>query len=199
MINGDINVYRKELQNLVDQYGEWDWFCVMDLESGTDASKAKVFLNKWRTRLFKKTQFQLCYVGLLALTPQPRIHLLVAGLDQFGYPLSERDWSMGQYLWDVITKQYCVIEIIDHPDMVTGYINRFDAQVDEFELLRPCNLSLLTKRQGVTLKPDLEHRTGWNEPLRMDKVYINMSNRGLIGGELVELKISNLLGIPYGL
>jgi hypothetical protein len=188
MINENSNVYKKELQNLYDQYGEWDWFCSMRFGQEFYADRADIFLKRWQRKVCKEMKVRVCYVGLHLLKPEPHLHLLMTGLDRVGYTLAERKWSPSEDWWVHLTrgKGGCIIKPIDNPDMVAGYINKFDAQVDEFELLTPYNLRLLKKKREIRLNPELAPPKTEPYPYEWDRRSIEFYKTGRINGQLLE-------------
>jgi len=123
----------------------WQWFCSLNLRSGSDYSLAESKLKAWRIKMCLSHHIQIAYMGVYNTMPQPHIHLLVLGKNRFKQTLwkvNRKDWEDS---WSNLTKCQAVIEPVYERDGVTSYIANKNLPWDRSELIQPYNKRLLEK------------------------------------------------------
>jgi hypothetical protein len=145
-----------ELYQRVEELGEanheflfnykWEWFCSLNLQSGSDYPMAESKLKTWRINMGIKNHILIAYMGVYNTTPQPHIHLLVLGKrKRFGQTLLDLNPKGWEDAWSGLTKCQAVIEPIYEREGVASYIANKNLPWDKSELIQPYNKRLLKK------------------------------------------------------
>jgi len=145
-----------ELYQMVEELGDanqefllrynWEWFCSLNLQSGSDYPMAESKLKAWRINMGIKDRMLIAYMGVYNTVPQPHIHLLALGkrnrFDQTLLDLNPKSWEAA---WSGLTKSQAVIEPIYEREGVASYIAKKNLPWGRSELIHPYNNRLLKK------------------------------------------------------
>jgi hypothetical protein len=131
-------------QDLLLKYN-WEWFCSLNLQWGTDCHIAESKLKAWRIDMGIDNHIRVAYMGAFNTINNPHIHLLALGRDRFGHTLMDfnpKDWEAA---WCGLTKCRAVIEPIYEREGVASYIANKNLPWDRSELIQPYNKRLMGK------------------------------------------------------
>lgn len=124
----------------------WEWFCSLPLQPGSDYDMAESKLKAWRINMGIKDSILIAYMGGFNTINNPHIHLLLwSKRNRFGQTLlnlDPRDWEAE---WSRLTKSTAVIEPIYEREGVASYIAKKNLPWGKSELIRPYNRRLLGK------------------------------------------------------
>jgi hypothetical protein len=123
----------------------WEWFCSLNLQGGSDCQVAERKLKEWRVKTGIENHIRVAYMGAFNTINNPHIHLLALGRNRFGQTLmnlSPKDWEAA---WSGLTKCQAVIEPIYEREGVARYIAKKNLPWDRSELIQPYNKRLLAK------------------------------------------------------
>jgi hypothetical protein len=145
-----------ELYQRVEELGEanhefllrykWEWFCSLNLQSGSDYHRAESKLKDWRIKKSIEDHILIAYMGVFNRVPQSHIHLLVLGKqNRFGQSLLKLNPKSWEVAWSDLTKCQAVIEPIYERDGVASYIAKKNLPWNKSELIQPYNKRLLVK------------------------------------------------------
>jgi len=122
----------------------WEWFCSLNLQSGSDYPMAESKLKAWRSIMGTKDHILIAYMGVYNTIPQPHIHLLLWGKrNRFGQTLLDLNPKGWEAAWSDLTKSQAVIEPIYEREGVANYIANKNLPWDKSELIQPYNKRLL--------------------------------------------------------
>lgn len=125
---------------------KWEWFCSLNLQSGSDYPLAESKLKAWRINMGIKDHILIAYMGVFNNINNPHIHLLLWGKrNKFGQSLlnlGPKDWEKE---WSRLTKSTAAIEPIYEREGVANYIAKKNLPWDRSELIQPYNKRLLDK------------------------------------------------------
>ena len=145
--------YTKAYEEMLLNY-KWQWFCSLNLQSGSDCPMAESKLKAWRINMGIKDHILIAYMGVFNTVPQPHIHLLLCSKrNRFGKTLMNlkpKDWQTG---WSDITHCTAVIGPVYDREGVATYIAEKNLPLDKSELIKwdrseliqPYNKRLLEK------------------------------------------------------
>jgi hypothetical protein len=145
-----------ELYQKVQELGEanhefllrynWEWFCSLNLQSGSDYSMAESKLKAWRIKMGIQDHMLIAYMGAFNTINNPHIHLLLWGkrniLGRSLLDLNYKDWENE---WSRLTKCQAVIEPIYEREGIASYIAKKNLPWGKSELIQPYNKRLLEK------------------------------------------------------
>lgn len=145
-----------ELYQKVQELGEanhefllrynWEWFCSLNLQSGSDYSMAESKLKAWRIKMGIQDHMLIAYMGAFNTINNPHIHLLLWGkrniLGRSLLDLNYKDWENE---WSRLTKATAVIEPIYERGGIADYIAKKNLPWGKSELIQPYNKRLLEK------------------------------------------------------
>jgi hypothetical protein len=145
-----------ELYQRVEELGEanhefllrynWEWFCSLNLQSGSDYPMAESKLKAWRIKMGIKDHMLIAYMGAFNTIDNPHIHLLLWGKrNRFGQTLLDLNPKGWEAAWSGLTKSQAVIEPIYEREGVASYIAKKNLPWDKSELIEPYNKRLLEK------------------------------------------------------
>lgn len=128
---------------------KWEWFCSLNLQSGSDYSMAESTLKNWRVKKSIEDHILIAYMGVFNSVPQPHIHLMALGKqNRFGQTLLDLSPKSWEAAWSGLTKCQAVIQplyLIYDRDQVASYIANKNLPRDNSELIQPYNKRLLVK------------------------------------------------------
>jgi hypothetical protein len=128
---------------------KWEWFCSLNLQSGSDYPMAESKLKEWRTKMGVKNHILFAYMGVYNTVPQPHVHLLALGKrNRFGQTLLDLKPNTWEAAWSRLTKCQAVIQplyLIYDRDQVASYIANKNLHWDRSELIQPYNNRVLKK------------------------------------------------------
>lgn len=124
----------------------WEWFCSLNLQSGSDYPTAESTLKNWRINMGVKNHILIAYMGVYNTIPQPHIHLMALGKqNRFGETLLDLSPKSWEAAWSGLTKSTAVIEPIYEREGVASYIANKNLPWERSELIQPYNKRLLVK------------------------------------------------------
>jgi len=124
----------------------WEWFCSLNLQSGSDYPMAESKLKDWRIKMCIKDHILIAYMGGFNTINNPHIHLLLWGKrNRFGQTLLDLNPKGWEAAWSGLTKCQAVIEPIYEREGVASYIANKNLPWDKSELIQPYNKRLLKK------------------------------------------------------
>jgi hypothetical protein len=139
-----VNGINEAYQEFLLKY-KWEWFCSLNLQSGSDYPQAESKLKAWRA-MSTKNHILIAYMGVFNTVPQPHIHLLALGKrNRFGYALLDLSPYVWEAAWSGLTKCQAVIEPIYDREGIASYIANKNLPWDRSELIQPYNNRLLKK------------------------------------------------------
>jgi len=145
-----------ELYQMVEALGEanqeflskynWEWFCSLNLQSGSDYPRAESTLKNWRVKKSIEDHILIAYMGVFNRVPQSHIHLLLSSKrNRFGQTLLDLSPKSWEVAWSGLTKCQAVIEPIYEREGVASYIANKNLPWERSELIQPYNKRLLVK------------------------------------------------------
>lgn len=144
--------YRTELKSLLTRV-DWEWFCTLNLEYN-DLNIAESKLRKWIRGIAKTEHMRVCYSGCFVSIKHPHLHLLMAGLDKYGYTLNDKWTGRSEAAWKRLARHSAVIEYVKD-EGAASYISFCNTPPDQFELVIPYNKKLLEKKRLMKQNPAL--------------------------------------------
>jgi hypothetical protein len=124
----------------------WEWFCSLNLQAGSDYPMAESKLKAWRINVAIHNHILIAYMGVFNRVPQPHIHLLLSSKrNRFGQTLLDLKPKSWEAAWSDLTKCQAVIEPIYEREGVASYIANKNLPWDKSELIQPYNKRLLVK------------------------------------------------------
>jgi hypothetical protein len=148
-----------ELYQKVQELGEanlefllrynWEWFCSLNLQSGSDYSMAESKLKAWRIKMGIQDHMLIAYMGAFNTINNPHIHLLLWGKqNRLGRSLLDLNYKDWENEWSRLTQSQSVIQplyLIYDRDQVASYIAYKNLPWGKSELIQPYNKRLLVK------------------------------------------------------
>jgi hypothetical protein len=124
---------------------KWEWFCTLNLKSGSDYPMAESKLKDWRINVGINNHILIAYMGIYNTIPQPHIHLLVLVKNRNKKTLLNFNHKKWEKEWSRLTKSQAVIEPIYERDGIANYIAIKNLPWDKSELIQPYNKRILKK------------------------------------------------------
>jgi hypothetical protein len=125
---------------------KWEWFCSLNLQSGSDYSMAESKLKAWRIKMGIKDHILIAYMGVFNTIDNPHIHLLLWGKqNRLGRSLLDLNYKDWENEWSRLTKATAVIEPIYERGGIADYIAKKNLPWGKSELIQPYNKRLLEK------------------------------------------------------
>ena len=166
----DYRTYERQRESIYDflQTYEWDWFCSLNM-AGHKSVSAGSYIKQFARDIGKQQHIRVCYAGVMVMHPQLHIHLLMAGLDQYGYTLGDKDKRRSERLWQKLSRGSAVIENV-YDNGAAKYISFCNTPPEAFELIEPYGLKLLDKKRLAKSNPTLRPRKSSWHPYEYENI-----------------------------
>lgn len=137
--------YRESICDFFDTY-DFEWFCTLNLKNYIVEDCEKV-LKKWRISMSVKDHIQIAHIGIIVTSKfsGPHAHLLMSGSNKRNETLLDKNKEDWQKEWSRITHRGALIENVYDSGAAVYMSKTQNTPVNDFELLKPYNRSLLEK------------------------------------------------------